>query len=326
MKYRALGKSGFQTSEIGLGCWQLGGDWGDISSQTADEILSEAIENGINFVDTADVYGNGRSERIIGQFLMKTSETIFVATKIGRSSELYPNRYTEQKIRKGIEASLQRLQCDAIDMVQLHCIPREILNNGDIFDWLRRLKKEGKIKTFGASVETMDEAMLCMEQEQLCSLQIIFNIYRQKPIEKVLKKAIEKNVGIIVRLPFASGLLTGKFTKDTIFPESDHRNYNRDGEAFNVGETFAGLRFEKGVKLTEQLKTTVPQGMTMAQMVLRWILDFDAVSVIIPGASHPDQVRENISASEHTPLPTLLHEHIREIYNEDVKDNIRGPY
>lgn len=326
MKYRLLGKSGIRTSEIGLGCWQLGGDLGDISSQTVHEILSEAIENRINFFDTADVYGNGRSERIIGQFLKRTSETIFVATKIGRCGGMYPNRYTEQEVRKGIEASLQRLNCDVIDMVQLHCIPKEILIKGAIFDWLRRLKKEGKIRTFGASVETMEEAMLCMKQHQLCSLQIIFNIFREKPVEKVFKKAMEKGVGIFVRLQFASGLLSGKFTKDTVFPKSDHRNYNRDGEAFNVGETFAGLHFEKGVELTEKLKKIVSQGMTIAQMALRWILDFDAVSVVIPGASHPDQVRENITASELIPLPALLHERIRKFYNENVKDNIRGLY
>ncbi len=326
MNFRQLGKSGFRISEIGLGCWQFGGDWGNIPSQTAHEILSEAIENGINFFDTADVYGNGRSEKIIGQFLKGTSETIFVATKIGRNGGMYPNRYSEQKIRKGIEASLQRLNCDVIDMVQLHCIPKEILIEGAIFDWLRRLKKEGKIRTFGASVETMDEAMLCMKQSQLCSLQIIFNIFREKPVEKVFKKAMEKGVGIIVRLPFASGLLTGKFAKDTVFPISDHRNYNRDGEAFNVGETFAGLHLQKGVELTKKLKKMVPEGMTIAQMALRWILDFDAVSVVIPGASHPDQVRENITASEQIPLPALLHKRICEFYNEDVIDNIRGPY
>ena len=246
---------------MGLGCWQLGGsDWGDLDERTAFRILDAAAEAGVTFFDTADVYGSGRSEELIGSFLKdRHGCNLFVATKLGRTSALYPDKYTAAGLRGATEASLKRLGVDALDLTQFHCVPTEVLRQGEIFGWLRDLQTAGKIKAWGASVETMDEAGLCLEQEGLASLQIIFNIFRQKPIEAVLPRAKEKNVAIIVRLPLASGLLSGKMSKETKFSPDDHRTYNRNGEKFNVGETFAGLPFEKGVELAEQLRAFGPR-------------------------------------------------------------------
>ncbi len=325
MKHRTFGKTGFEYSEVGLGCWQIGSDWGFIQDETAMQILNAAYENGVTLFDTADVYGDGRSETLVGKFI-KGKKDVFVPTKVGRSNNLYPDKYSEQLVRQCIEASLRRLDVDALDLIQLHCVPPEVMEQGDIFEWMRKFKKEGKIKNFGASIESMDEALLCLGQEGLCSLQIIFNIFRQKPVEKVLGKAQKKDVAIIVRLPMASGLLAGKFTKVSKFAEDDHRNFNPDGQEFNVGETFAGLPFEKGVELADELKGFVPEGMTMVELALRWILDFDAVSVIIPGASRPQQAAANAKVSELSPLDKELHEKLRDFYEANVKSHIRGKY
>jgi len=325
MKYRAFGKTGFNASEVGLGCWQIGSSWGFIPDKTAADILAAAYDNGVNFYDTADVYGAGRSEKFIGKFI-KGKKDIFVATKVGRSDSLYPDNFTEKAVTACIETSLKRLGVETIDLIQLHCVPPEILQQGDIFELMRKLKKAGKIKNWGASVESIDEALVCMQQDDCISLQIIFNIFRQKPIDTIFEQAKKQNVALIIRLPVASGLLTGKLTKQSTFAESDHRNFNRDGRAFNVGETFAGLPFEKGIDLADQLKDFVPKGMTMAQFALRWILDFDAVSVIIPGASKPQQAVDNAKASDLPPLDKDLHETLKDFYESKVKMYIRGPY
>ena len=312
---------------MGLGCWQLGGtDWGNVEDKTAFDILSAAVDTGTDFFDTADVYGNGRSETLIGKFLKERKAKIFVATKLGRTGSLYPDKYTEANVRAATEASLQRLRVPTLDLTQLHCIPMEVMRRGEVFEFLRKLQREGKIRHFGASVESMDEALLCLEQPGLVSLQIIFNIFRQKPIHMLFSKAKEKGVAIIVRLPLASGLLSGKLTKQSKFPQNDHRNYNRDGKFFNVGETFAGLPFEKAVELADALKPLVPTGMTMAQMAQRWILDFDAVSVVIPGASRPDQARANADVSKLPPLEAKLHSELQKFYDREVAAHIRGPY
>ena len=327
MNTRVFGKTGFSASEMALGCWQLGGtDWGDVEDRTAFDILSAAVDTGVNFFDTADVYGNGRSETLIGKFLKERKAKIFVATKLGRTGSLYPDKYTEAGVRAATEDSLKRLGVSTLDLTQLHCIPIEELRRGDVFEWLGKLQREGKIRHFGASVESMEEALLCLEQPGLVSLQIIFNIFRQKPIHTLFPKAKEKKVAIIVRLPLASGLLSGKLTKQSKFPENDHRNYNRDGKFFNVGETFAGLPYEKAVELADALKPMVPNGLTMAQMAQRWILDYDAVSVVIPGASRPDQAKANSSVSALPPLDAKLHETLQRFYERDVAAHIRGPY
>jgi len=327
MKKRKLGNNGFEVSEVGLGCWQIGGDWGKgIDKDKAFEILDAAVKSGITFFDTADVYGDGKSEQLIGAYLKSTDVNIKVATKFGRRSEVFPDKYTEKALRECVASSLKNLQVSCIDLLQLHCIPTEVLRKGEVFTWLRQLQKEGKITHFGASVETVEEGLLCLKQEGLQSLQVIYNIFRQKLTTELLPQAYAKGVGIIVRLPLASGLLSGKFTADTKFAESDHRNFNNNGQCFNVGETFAGLPFETGVNLSNQLKDFCPEDLSMVQMSLKWLLDHKEVTTIIPGASSPDQVRSNALASELAPLSSKLHTELKEFYESNIHQHIRGGY
>lgn len=324
MKTRTFANTGRSVSEIGLGCWQLGADWGHISDKDALRVLETAVESGVTFLDTADVYGDGRSESLIGQFIKGRQEDLFIATKIGRKN--YPGPYTRESTVQHINDCRRRLGVDALDLVQLHCIPPQVMASGEVFDTLRACKQEGLIKNLGASVESMDEALMILDQPELSSLQIIFNIFRQKPISTLFDKAIAKRVGIIVRLPLASGLLSGRFTIQTTFAKDDHRNYNKDGESFNVGETFAGLPFAKGVELSERLKAFVPEGMTMAQFSQRWILDHDAVSTVITGASNPAQVADNASVSELPPLTNETHSQLAALYETSIQEHIRGLY
>ena len=326
MKKRTLGNDGFNIGEVGLGCWQFGGDFGHMKEDTAFSIMTTAVDHGVSFFDTADVYGAGRSEQLIGRFLKKCSTPVVVATKFGRGDDVYPDNYSEDILRRKVEDSLDRLGVESLDLLQLHCVPTEMLRQGEIFDWLRRAKGDGLIQHFGASVETIEEGLLCLEQDGLLSLQVIFNIFRQKIASELLPKAKDKGVGIIVRLPLASGLLSGKFTKETKFATTDHRNYNRDGQHFNVGETFAGLPFETGVDLVDRIKDLLPENMSMAQMALRWILDHEAVSAVIPGASSPEQARENAAISDIVPLAEELHHALSDLYMNRIHDHIRGPY
>ncbi len=315
-------------SEVGLGCWQLGGgDWGPVSDDEALATLRGALDSGVSFLDTADVYGGGRSESVIGRFLKTTGDRPFVATKLGRGKPPEGvESFSPAALRAATEASLQRLGVDALDLTQLHCLPTETLREGHVFDTLRALQSEGKIVRFGASVESMEEAHLCLAQPGLASLQIIFNIFRQKPITTLFDAAKEQGVALIVRLPLASGLLSGKYTHDTQFAASDHRTYNRDGAAFNVGETFAGLPFETGVSIADQIKPLVPPGMTMAQMALRWCLDFDAVTTLIPGAKGAEMAQANSAASDLPPLSPDLHAALTRLYDDQIAGAIRGPY
>ncbi|MGW8268090.1 MAG: aldo/keto reductase [Longimicrobiales bacterium] len=327
MRTRAFGREAIPVSEVGLGTWQLGSDWGHVGEEEAHRILNTALDQGITFFDTADVYGPEVSEKRLGRFLKERSETVFVATKLGRFPEPgWPGNFTLETMRAHTEASLTRLGVDALDLTQLHCIPLEEMAKGAVFDHLRTLREEGKVLRFGASVETMEEALVCLENEDLYSLQIIFNIFRRKPVDELFEAARAKGVALVVRLPLASGLLAGKFTAHTSFPESDHRNYNRDGESFNVGETFAGLPFETGVALADRLKPWVPEGMSMAQMALRWILDFREVAVVIPGATRTHQVVSNAGASLLPPLADGLHHELERFYEDAVAPHIRGPY
>lgn len=328
MKNRKIGNKGFNVSEVGLGCWQLGADWGkDISKEKAFSILNEAVKNGITFFDTADVYGDGKSEALIGEFLKTCDTSIRVATKFGRAGDAYPDKYSKAVLRNAVEGSLKRLGVDYLDLLQLHCIPTQYLKDGDIFNWLRELQQEGLIKHFGASVETVEEGLICMEQEGLLSLQVIFNVFRQKLVTELFPQAKEKGVGIIVRLPLASGLLSGKFNADTTFPENDHRNYNRNGEAFNVGETFAGLPFEKGLSFVETIKKDIlPSQLSMVQLALRWLLDHDTVSAIIPGASSINQVISNAEVSNIDALSSETHEALVQLYKTAIHKEIRGGY
>ena len=327
MNYRKFGNTDWQISEISLGTWQLGADWGQVDDATAENVLAAAVDSGVNFFDTADCYGEGLSETRLGNFFKNSSEKVYIATKLGR----FPkpggtDNFSIEQFRKHTEASLKRLRVNCLDLTQVHCPPTEIIKQGEVFDWLRTLKKEGKIKQFGFSVESMEEAELCLKQEGIASLQIIFNVFRQKPIETIFKLALEKKVAIIVRLPLASGLLSGNFRKTTSFTSSDHRNYNRNGEHFNVGETFSGIPYEKGLELVNQLEEITQRDTSLNLTALRWILDFEAVSVVIPGSKTPEQVRHNCEASDLPILTPALHKTLNHFYNQKVASAIRGKY
>ncbi|MEM7627495.1 MAG: aldo/keto reductase [Planctomycetota bacterium] len=325
MQKRTLGSTGLEIGEVGLGCWQFGGDFGAMDAETGRAILEAAVAHGVDFFDTADVYGGGRSESWIGEFLHQTGADVTVATKLGRNG-IYPDGYSLDSLRAATQQSIDRLGVETLDLTQLHCVPTQVLRDGDIFGWMDRLKADGLTQHYGASVESVEEALLCLEHPGCETLQVIFNIFRPKMIDELFAKARTQNVGIIVRLPLASGLLSGKFTRTTKFAEQDHRHYNRDGQAFNVGETFAGLPYETGVDAAEAVKALVPAGTSMAQMALRWVLDHDAVSTIIPGASRSEHVASNAAASGLPPLSAELHASFRRHVRENVEPHIRGPY
>ncbi len=332
MKNRRL--AGHDVSEVGLGTWQLGSaDWGHVDEKLALEILHAAADSGVTLFDTADVYGDGESERRIGKFLKQRpkSERHFIATKLGRRGDPRDAaNFTWDVMRGHVERSLRNLQLDCVDLLQLHAIPLSIMRDGEVFEHLRRLKREGLIANFGASVESVEEGLYCLQQEGVCALQVIFNIFRQKPIDELFVHAQARGVGLIVRLPLASGLLAG-MTADRSFAPTDHRSYNESGQVFNAGETFAGLGFKLGCQLSGELKTLIPKDvvparMTMAQLALRYCLDFPAVTTVIPGASKLSQVRSNVQVSGLPPLSPELHQRFREFYQERVAKNIRGSY
>ena len=320
---RVLGASGLAVSEVGLGCWQLGGDFGPIDEPTAKAILEQAVADGITFFDTADVYGAGQSESYVGEVLAAIAPSAVIATKYGRGEGTYPDGYSLQDLRDSVKRAQDRLQRDSLDLLQLHCIPEQVLSEGAIFDWLREVQLEGHIKHFGASVETLREAHICLQHADLTSLQIIFNLMRQRPVTELLDQAAAQQVGIIVRLPLASGMLTGKFDQHTRFADSDHRNFNKDGNAFSVGETFSGIEFNKGLALVKQLEDFKPASLNMAQFAMRWILDHPAVSAIIPGASSARQVSQNAAIAELPPLDEALHNTLYEFYVKDIEPLIR---
>ena len=326
MNTRIFGKTGRAVGEIGLGTWQLGGNWGEVTPKVAAETLRAAVAAGVTFLDTADVYGDGKSEETIGRFLKETKAPLFVATKLGRAGQPgWPANFTRAAVRQHTEASLRRLGVEALDLTQLHCVPPDVLQRGELFLWLEELKQEGKIKAYGASVESMDEALWCLGQTGCSALQIIFNIFRQKPIDTIFARAKAQSVALIVRLPLASGLLGGRMTRHTQFPPDDHRNFNRDGQAFNVGETFAGIPFDRAVELVDELKGQVPPGIALADYALRWILDHEAVTVVIPGARNPQQARDNTKASALAPLGDEAHRALANFYTQKVASQIRGP-
>lgn len=321
MKDRVL--DGVAVSEVGLGAWQLGADWGALSDERAVSILAAADAAGVRFIDTADVYGAGRSESRIGAFYAGRTDRPFIATKLGRLHG-YPDGYSLALLRQCCEDSIRRLQVSSLDLTQLHCVPAAVLREGAVFDWLRTLREEGLIQRFGASVESTEEARICLQQPGLSSLQIIFNIFRQRPIADIFAEAADKGVALIVRLPLASGLLADRFTEQTTFPSDDHRSYNRDGAAFHVGETLNGIPLATGVGLVAGLRSQLPAGMTMAQLALRYVLDHPAVTVVIPGASRPSQITDNAAASQTTALSPALHAWLRGYFEEHVAAHIRG--
>jgi aryl-alcohol dehydrogenase-like predicted oxidoreductase len=323
MNSRTLGKTGYLVSEIGLGTWQLGGDFGPVADDTATEILKTARSLDVNFWDTADVYGGGQSEQRIGAF--KDKKSVLVATKLGRGPQFEGmTRYTRAKVKDSLAASLERLGVEVLDLAQLHCIPIDVLRDGEIFTWLDDMRDAGMVRHWGASVETVEEGMLALRSPTCTAIQTIFNLFRQDAVDSLLPAAQEANVGIIVRLPLASGLLSGKMSKTTVFTEGDHRNYNRDGAAFYVGETFSGLPFDKGVAFADELKHWLPSGMSLADLALRWILDQPAVSTIIAGVSKPAQIKANAAVSRMDPLEPALVEKLKDFYIEKVRPEVRG--
>jgi aryl-alcohol dehydrogenase-like predicted oxidoreductase len=323
MKYRPFGRTGWNVAEIGFGAWAIGGDWGYVSEEDALSALHTAVDSGINFIDTADVYGDGRSERIIARLLKERKERIYIATKAGR--RLNPHvaaGFTRENLHAFIERSLVNLGVEALDLVQLHCPPTQVYYMPEVFAILDDLVKAGKLRYYGVSVEKVEEAIKALEFPNLQSVQIIFNIFRQRPAELFFGLAQKKQVAILARVPLASGLLSGKMSRQTMFPADDHRNFNRYGESFDVGETFSGVDFENGLQAVEALRPLVTTGMSMAQFALRWILMHPPVTTTIPSAKNPEQARQNAAAAD---LPPLSEEQMREtrrIYDQLIRAGV----
>ena len=320
MEYRMLGKTGRMVSTIGFGAWAIGGDWGTVDDAGSLRALHAAADAGVTLFDTADVYGDGRSERLLGRFLReRRGESPFVATKMGRRVPLDMAGYTPEAFRDWVDRSRDNLGVDRLDLVQLHCLPTAIYYRPDLFAALDDLVADGSIAAYGVSVEKVEEALKAIEFPGVASVQIIFNIVRQRPAERFLAEAARRDVGVLARVPLASGLLTGTLTRETAFDPSDHRLYNRHGESFDVGETFAGVDYETGLALVDELRELVPAGATLAQMALRWILTFDGVTATIPGAKSPEQARSNAAASDLAPLPAATMDRIAALYETRIK-------
>ncbi|MBX6762545.1 MAG: aldo/keto reductase [Rubrobacteraceae bacterium] len=323
MRYRELGKTGMRVSEVSLGTWAFGGDWGEVDDEESYATLNRAVDLGVNFFDTADVYGDGRSERLLGRLLAEREEEIFVATKAGRRLDPHTaGGYTYDNLARFAERSLKNLGVEALDLLQLHCPPTAVYTQDETFEALDRLVEQGVVKNYGVSVEKVEEAKLALDYPGVKTVQIIFNIFRQKPSEEFFPLASERNVGVIARVPLASGLLSGKMRPDREFSPDDHRNFNREGQAFDRGETFSGVDFQTGLATAEELKGLVPEGYTLAQLALRWILMHPEVSCAIPGAKRPDQLEENLAASEMPPLSIEEMDRIREVYDRSIRPQV----
>ncbi|NNH32586.1 aldo/keto reductase [Rhizobium sp. SEMIA 4085] len=324
MKQHSFGRMPFSVTNVGFGAWQIGGSWGDVSEADGRAALNAALDAGITFIDTADVYGDGRSEKIVADVLKSRGGTPpMVATKAGR--RLNPHvagGYTKANLEGFIDRSLKNLQVDSLDLVQLHCPPTEVLYRSEVFDGLNQLQKAGKIKGYGVSVSTVEEGLKAIEFPGVESIQIIYNIFRQRPDRLFFQEARRKNVAVIARVPLASGLLSGKITRDTKFASAAPRNFNRHGEAFDVGETFAGVPFEVGLQAVEEVRKLVPQGASMAAFALRWILMNDAVTVVIPGARNAEQARANAAAADLAPLCHDVMDATREIYERLIAPHV----
>jgi aryl-alcohol dehydrogenase-like predicted oxidoreductase len=322
LNYRNLGETGMRVSEISLGTWALGGEWGTVAEDDAS--LNRAVDLGVNFLDTADVYGNGRSENLIGRLLKdRPNDEIFVATKAGRRLDPHTTEgYNHENLERFVERSLKNLGVEALDLLQLHCPPTETYRQDSTFEALDRLQEAGKVRNYGVSVEKVEEARMALSYPNVRTVQIIFNIFRQKPAEEFFPLAEERNIGILARVPLASGLLSGKMSADRAFDENDHRFFNREGEAFDRGETFSGVNFETGLEAAEELKDLVPEGHTLAQFALRWILMHPAVSCAIPGGKNPSQVEDNVAAAEMVPLSDAAMRRAREIYDQYVRPEV----
>ncbi|MEJ2647574.1 MAG: aldo/keto reductase [Sedimentisphaerales bacterium] len=323
MKYRELGRTGYKVSEVSFGAWAIGGAWGPVDEQESLAALRKAIDMGVNFIDTADVYGDGKSERLVGQVCRESNEQIYVATKAGRRLNPHTSEgYNKKNLSAFIERSLKNLDIETIDLLQLHCPPTEVYYRPEVFGAMDELVEEGKIRYYGASVEKVEEALKAIEYPNVQTVQIIFNMFRHRPSGLFFEQAKKKKVGILARVPLASGLLTGKMKPDTKFTSDDHRQFNRHGEEFDRGETFSGVDYELGLKVVEQLKAICPENMTMVQFALKWILMFDEVTCTIPGAKRPSQAAENFSTSDLLPIPKETMDKVREIYNQNIRESV----
>jgi len=323
MNYRELGRTGWKVSEISFGAWAIGSFWGKVDDNESMAALDRAIDLGVNFIDTADVYGMGHSERLIARLRKERRETIYVATKAGRRlSPHTADGYNKKNLTGFIEDSLKNLETNCLDLVQLHCPPTEVYYRPEVFGALDDLVKAGKIRYYGVSVQKVEEALKALEFPGVQSVQIIFNMFRHRPAELFFREAARRKVGILARVPLASGMLTGRMTRETTFSQDDHRQFNRHGEMFDMGETFSGVDFETGLQAVEELQTLVPQGATLTQLALRWILMFDAVSCAIPGAKRPAQVDENFSAGALAPLSDEQMAAVGGIYDRLIRAHV----
>jgi len=323
MEYRELGRTGWKVSEISFGAWAIGSMWGKVDDSESLAALHRAVDLGVNFIDTADVYGDGRSERLIARLRKERRETIYVATKAGR--RLSPHTaegYNKANLTRFVDNSLRNLQSDCLDLLQLHCPPTAVYYRPEVFGALDELVQAGRIRYYGVSVETVEEALKAIEYPGVQTVQIIFNMFRLRPTELFLPEAKRRRVGILARVPLASGLLAGRMTRETTFPKDDHRHFNRYGQAFDVGETFSGVDFETGLQAVEALRELVPPNATMAQLALRWILMFDAVTCAIPGAKRPAQAEENVRAAELPPLTNAQMAKVREVYDTFIRKHV----
>ena len=324
MNHRTLGTIG-SVSEIGYGSWEIGSDWGDVSVAEAQQAVETARESGVDFFDTADVYGDGRSERILGDVLRADIDRsdVTVATKAGRRLDPHTTEgYSEANLRRFVDRSRENLGVEALDLLQLHCPPTDVYYRPSVFDALDTLGDEGRIDRYGVSVERVEEGLKAIAYPGVESVQLIFNPFRQRPAELFFEEAAARDIGVIVRVPLASGLLTGALSRETAFPENDHRNYNREGEAFDVGETFAGVPYEVGLDAVDALTEHVPAELSLAQFSLRWILDHEAVSTVIPGSTTPEHIRANAAVSELDPLGPDAHQAIQNVYDEYVREHV----
>lgn len=320
MNYRTLGRTGWKISEISFGAWAIGGAWGRVDDRESLAALHAALDGGVNFFDTADVYGDGHSERLLAKLKKERKEKFYVATKAGRRLPVQtPEGYNRKNLTAWVNRSLKNLNTDTIDLLQLHCPHTEVFYRPEVFGLLDDLVQAGKLRHYGVSVEKVEEALKAIEYPNVQSVQIIFNIFRQRPAERFFAEAQRRRVGILARVPLASGLLSGKISRASRFAKDDHRNFNRHGEAFDRGETFAGVDFATGLRAVGQLKQLVPPGASLAQMALRWILEFPAVTCAIPGAKRPAQVAENIAASDLKPLPAATMKRIDALYTRQIK-------
>lgn len=323
MQYRALGRTGFEVSSISFGAWAIGGTWGKVDDAESLRTLHRALDLGVNFFDTADVYGDGHSERLLARLRRERRDPFWVATKIGRRSDPHTAQsYTRENLTAYVERCLKNLEVSALDLLQIHCPPTDVFYMPEVFGVLDDLERAGKVRHYGASIERVEEGLKALEYPGLQSLQIVFNILRQRPIEQLFPRALEREVGILARLPLSSGMLTGKLTRGSQFQADDHRSFNREGAAFSKGETFSGFDYDKSLAVVEKLRALAPAGMSLPELALRFIASFPAVTCSIPGARRPEQVEQNVKAGEKGALEPQLVQALAAIYEADVKPTV----